>query len=222
MQVNFTYDKDKDIWCLLNKGKSSNNSQNPTKQYEQLIENYGENPTHESVAAFVDDYIAENKIDIPNRIEDFQKDWESVSGEFQKRAEAIFGASLPNDVVAYLTINSRCPYSIQDNLFYVSLQSTQARKTAMHELWHFYSWYGLGVDQEEKLGKQKYNDLKEALTVLLNIECKDLLPIYVIDTGYPQHQEIRQGITKYWEKDKNIRNLWNYLNELYDRQTAKS
>jgi hypothetical protein len=40
----------------------------------------------------------------------------------------------------------------------------------MHELWHFYTWYGLGVDQEERLGKEKYNDLKEALTVLINIE----------------------------------------------------
>jgi hypothetical protein len=81
----------------------------------------------------------------------------------------------------------------------------------MHELWHFYTWYGLGADQEEKIGKQKYNDLKEALTVLLNVECEDLLPEGVIDTGYPQHQEIREKILQYWEKEKNIKNLWNYL-----------
>lgn len=213
MQVNFTYNKDKDIWCLLNKGKSSNNSQNPTKQYEQLVAKYGENPTVENVADFIDEYIVENNIDIQKRTADFQKDWENVSSEFQKRAEVIFETSLPNSITAYLTINSRCPYSIQDNFFYVSLQPNQATRTVMHELWHFYTWYGLEANQEEKLGKQKYNDLKEALTILLNVECKDLLPEGVVDTGYPQHQEIRERILKYWEKDKNIKNLWNYLVE---------
>ncbi len=211
MQVNFTYDKSKDIWCLLNKGKSSNNSQNPTKQYEQLVDKYGENPTVENVADFIDEYITENNIDIQKRVAVFQKDWKNVSVDFQKRAEVIFGTSLPNNVTAYPTVNSRCPYSIPDNFFYVSLQSTQARRTVMHELWHFYTWYGLGTDQEEKLGKQKYNDLKEALTVLLNVEFRDLLPKSVTDTGYPQHQEIREKILEYWKKDRDIKNLWKYL-----------
>jgi len=211
MQINFTYDKDKDIWCLLNKGKSSNNSQNSTKQYDLLVQKYGENPTEELAAVFVDEYVAENKINISEYIKVFQNNWENISVEFQKRAEKIFGVKLPNDVTVYLTINSRCPYSIQDNFFYVSLQSYQATRTAMHELWHFYTWYGLGIDQEEKIGKQYYNDLKEALTVLLNIECKDLLPKDAIDTGYPQHQEIRQRILKYWENDKSIKNLWSHL-----------
>ncbi len=220
MQVNFTYNKDKDIWCLLNKGKSSNNSQNPTKQYEQLVAEFGNNPTEKDITTFVDKYISKNSIGISSRLADFQKDWESVSVEFQKRAETIFGITLPNDVIAYLTINSRCPYSIQDNFFYASVQSAQARRTVMHELWHFYTWYGLGAGQEEKLGKQKYNDLKEALTVLLNVECKDLLTEGMIDTGYPQHQEIREKIIAYWEKDRNIKNLWNYLVDQVSREDS--
>ena len=214
MKVNFTYIEDKDVWCLLNKGRSSNNSQNPTKQYGQLIDRYGDSPTADNTAAFVNEYIAENEIDVQKRVVEFQNDWEGISTEFQNRAESVFNISLPEDVMAYLTINSRCPYSIQDNFFYVSLQSTQFRKTTMHELWHFYTWYGLGIDQEEKLGRQKYNDLKEALTVLLNIECKDLLPEGVSDAGYPQHQEVRKEILKYWEKDRDIKNLWDYLTGL--------
>ncbi len=213
MKVNFTYDKEKDIWCLLNKGKSSNNSQNPTKQYEQLVGECGESPTSEMAAAFIDKYFTDNKIDVQEHIEKFQKDWDSISGVYQKRAETIFGATLPSDVTAYLTVNSRCPYNIENNYFYVSLQSLSIRKTAMHELWHFYTWYGLGADQEEKLGKQKYNDLKEALTVLLNVECKDLLPEGVIDGGYPQHKEIREKILENWVKDRNIATLWKSLME---------
>lgn len=211
MKVTFTYDKSKDIWCLLNKGKSSNNSQNPTKQYEQLVAKYGENPTEEQVGTFIGEYIARNDIGISKRIEDFQRDWESISAEFQRKAESIFGASLPDDVTAYLTVNSRCPYDIQNNYFYVSLTAPQPSRTVMHELWHFYTLYGLGTDQEEKIGKQKYNDLKESLTVLLNVECKDLLPEGVIDMGYTQHQDMRKKILEYWEKEKNIKDLWNYL-----------
>lgn len=140
MQINFTYDKDKDVLCLLNKGKSSNNSQNSTKQYGQLVERYGKNPTIKNVSDFIDEYIAKNGIDIQKQIVDFHKDWENISADFQKRAEAIFDVSLPNDVTAYLTVNSRCPYSIPDNFFYVSLQPTQTRRIVMHELWHFYTW----------------------------------------------------------------------------------
>lgn len=213
MKLQFQYNKEKDVWCLLNKGKSSSNSQTPTKQYELLIEKYGENPTVETASVFVDEYILESNMNISKSAEDFQKGWSNISSEFQKRAEAIFKTTLPHDITAYLTINSRCPYSIKDNFFYVSLQSKSARKTAMHELWHFYTWYGLGSDQEEKLGKQKYNEIKEALTVLLNVECKDLLPDGVIDSGYPQHQELRQKIVEFWKADKDINKLWTHFTE---------
>ena len=81
----------------------------------------------------------------------------------------------------------------------------------MHELWHFYTWYGLGTDQERKLGRQKYNDLKESLTVLLNVECNDLMPAGIQDNGYPQHQELRAMILDFWAHEKSIIKLWDYL-----------
>lgn len=211
MEVSFQYDKEKDIWCLLNKGKSSSNSQTATKPYEQLVAAYGDNLTPETTATFIEKYLLDNRIDLQRYIADYQKDWDSISAEYYKRAEAIFGVSLPNDIKAYLTVNTRCPYSIENNYFFVSVSASSIRKTAMHELWHFYTWYGLGVDQEQKLGKQKYNDLKEALTVLLNVECKELLPEGASDNGYPQHKEIRGKILEYWAKDRNITNLWNHL-----------
>jgi hypothetical protein len=216
MQIDFTYNKDKDVWCLLNKGKNSNNSQNATKQYRELIARYGENPTTESARLFVEQYLLENKIDVQSRVSDFQHDWDEISLKFNKRASVIFNITLPENITAYLTVNSRCPYNISENYFYVSMKSTQASKIAMHELWHFYTWYGLGVDQEEKLGKEKYNDLKEALTVLLNIECKDLMHEDASDEGYPQHQEIRAKITDYWKGDSDMNNLWQYLVKLED------
>ena len=66
----------------------------------------------------------------------------------------------------------------------------------MHELWHFYIWYKFGAEWTEKLGNQKYEDLKEALTVLLNAECNDLFPYGKEDAGYAQHKELREEIKK--------------------------
>lgn len=211
MKINFCYDKDKDVWCLFNKGIGSNNSQKPTKQYEQLTAMYGEDPSLEDAKSFVDLYIIKNEIDISRCVELFQHDWEQVQNEFQNRAEIIFNTVLPNDITTYLTINSRCPYSVEDNYFYVSMQSNNVRGIIMHELWHFYTWYGLGANQEETLGLQKYNDMKEALTVLLNVECRDLFTEDMTDIGYPQHQDLRKQILKYWEKDRDIKNLWDHI-----------
>ncbi len=67
------------------------------------------------------------------------------------------------------------------------------------------------MEWEQKLGAEKYNELKEALTVLLNVECRDLLPSGIIDRGYPQHQELRQRILELWSKDRNMDNLWQVL-----------
>ena len=52
MELNFQYSKEKDIWCILNKGKSSNNSQAPTKVYGLHVQSCGENPTAEDFSAF--------------------------------------------------------------------------------------------------------------------------------------------------------------------------
>lgn len=211
MKVIFDYSRDKDVWCLLNKGKSSNNNPNPTKVYELLTAKCGDSPTEENTSSFIDTYLIDIDVSIEAYIDKYMEEWSVVSDEYHKRAEAVFGVSLPQDVTAYLTINNRNPYSISENLFYVTIPRNTVRKTVMHELWHFYTWYGLGTDQEEILGKQKYNDLKEALTALLNIECADLLPEGISDEGYPQHQELRKSILNMWETEKDIKAIWNKL-----------
>lgn len=212
MKLTFAYDRNRDIWCVLNYGKTSMNSPTPTKQYQELINQYGKDVSESDTDAFIESYISVNKIDMDNLPDFLQKNWDSISSEYQKRAEEIFGVILPRNVAAYLTINERCPYSIQNDMFFVSTAyPNAAHKTAMHELWHFYTWYKYGIEWESKLGAQKYNEVKEALTVLLNVECKDLLPEGLTDKGYPQHQELRQRILELWSKDRNMDNLWNTL-----------
>lgn len=211
MKLTFAYDKERDIDCVLEYGKTSVNSLTQTKVYEELLARYGDNPSKEKTSQFADDYFEEKNIDINTCITTYQKHWDAIEDEYQKRAESIFGVALSDNITAYITINNRCPYNIDEHYFFVSVSGSPILKTAMHELWHFYTWYKYGVKWEAKLGRDKYNEIKEALTVLLNVECKDLLPEGVQDYGYMQHKELREKILKLWEDDKNMDRLWEKL-----------
>ena len=207
MKLIFKYDEEKDIYCLLKYGPSSKNSNVNTKLYTQLLNDYGENPTLSETLKFIQSYIRENNIDIDEYVLKYTNEWQMISQQYKERAEKIFNISIPPELTVFLSVNSRCPYNISENYFFVNVPSVSTNKTIMHELWHFYTWYKFGITEESKLGKQKYNDLKEALTVLLNVECLDLLDSGE-DTGYPQHKELRQKILSIWDEERDIEKLW--------------
>ncbi len=211
MSVIFTYDHSQDISCLLTYGKTSLNSPTLTKIYKELVAKRGENLSEEIASDFIHEYVSQHNIKVEELADEYSKDWNVIADIFQKRAEWIFQIALPKDITAYLTINDRFPYSIKNNYFFVSTSPYSMRLTVMHELWHFYTWYKFGVIWEQKIGKEAYNDIKEALTVVLNIVCKDLLPQDIQDEGYSQHQELRNKILEIWSTCQDIEALWEKL-----------
>jgi hypothetical protein len=211
MKIIFKYDENSDIDCLLDKGPGSNNQPSlQTRTYAELLKFTVDVKNIEKVREFVRKYIQEQGLDLPKKALELQEEWNKISNEFEKRAEKIFGVKVNDTISAYLTITGRFPYNLEQKLFFVSVLRNSANSIAMHELWHFYTWHKFGQEQMIKLGPQKYNDLKEALTVLLNLECADLMN-GEFDKGYTQHQELRKQITEYWLKNKNISGLWEYL-----------
>ena len=108
------------------------------------------------------------------------------------------------DIFAYLTTVGICPYdpdepSFMFSLFY-SLPSTL--QTCGHEIMHLYFHRFYWETITKKVGKDKTADLKEALTVLLNLEFKDLW--FAEDKGYEPHQTLRKFIEKEWKKKKDF------------------
>ena len=57
---------------------------------------------------------------------------------------------------------------------------------------------------DEGLSKLTYNDIKESLTELLNLEFSDLMN-GKRDEGYLQHQDMRAEIQKMWLVQKDIK-----------------
>ncbi len=205
MKVHFLYDEEKDIDCLLSKGPGSHNQPNSkTKTFEALVSEVSDLNNREEVREFVRNFLARNQINLKKNIDSVQHNWNQIHSEFEKRAEKVFGVKLNETVSVYLTVTGRYPYSFDDTYFYVSATRDNVNKTVMHELWHFYTL--------EKFGKDLDNDSKEALTVLLNVECSDLLA-GELDVGYPQHQGLREKILELWTGRPDINNVWNEVTQ---------
>ncbi len=209
MKINFIYNQDKDIDCLLSKGPGSTNQPGSmTKPYESLLLFTSDINNKENVREFVRKYIRENNIDIEKNKNEIENNWNLISGEFNRRAEEIFGIIIEDEVNAYLTITGRHPYNVGNKYFYVSAEKKNVNKNIMHELWHFYTWYRFG--DFNKVDPVRYNDAKESLTAILNIVFRDLMD-GGYDKGYSQHQNLRNIAIDTWDKTKDIGVVWNEL-----------
>jgi hypothetical protein len=144
-------------------------------------------------------------------LESFNKAWKKIEKEYFKRLKKIMGESFcSKQVIVYLTTSPRCPYdpNKKNPYFYILFFSAipRALATAGHELMHlqFHNmkyWHSV----EEKIGYNKTHDLKEALTVLLNLEFRDLW--IAPDHGYPNHVKLRKYMENEWKKKKSFDEL---------------
>lgn len=136
--------------------------------------------------------------------------WKLIEEEFFKRIEKITSRKFPPDeFTVYLTTIFRCPYDYKEKWFMISFLQHPlfCAKIIAHELMHFhfihYNWESI----EKQIGENKTNDLKEALTVLLNLEFRDLF--FFEDRGYKGHKRLREFIIKTWKKERNYDKLLN-------------
>lgn len=155
-------------------------------------------------------YIHRNPIS-DEIVESVNSAWRKIGKEYFGRMEEIVGDPFPlKGVSAYLTTAMRFPYNYNKRtpFFFVPYFSgiPYVMQTSGHELMHIYlhnnGWW---EKVEKELGNKKTHDLKEAMTVLLNLEFKDLW--IVEDKGYPNHMGLRKFIEREWKKKKDFDEL---------------
>ena len=204
MKIAFSYNIDKDIENIIN-GTRAVNSKKPTKFQNLFTEKYGENLEKENIKTFIKEQDKINGFDANKEIVAIEERWKIAETIFIERVEKIFGISYPTSIITvYLTHNERCTYNIEENYFFVKIGSEFSNNTVMHELLHFYTWHAFGKKLlDDGLSKLAYNDVKESLTEILNLEFSGLMG-GKLDGGYPQHQEMRQKIRNLWRDKKSI------------------
>ncbi|MDO8590138.1 MAG: hypothetical protein Q7R69_02600 [bacterium] len=209
MRVEFAYDLDKDVENFAKTLNSVNNKEH-TAFHRLYIEKRGQDFKPDLVKKFIKEHTI--NIDIPAVIAEIENNWLPIHEKFIERAEKIFGIKYPLEkITAYLTTNNRCSYNTKENYFFVYLKNKSSNRTIMHEIFHFYTWhlfYKKLFDQG--VSKEKYNDIKESLTELLNLEFSDLLD-GAVDYGYQRHQEMRAKVRDMWNSDKNLHKIINVL-----------
>jgi len=109
----------------------------------------------------------------------------------------------------YFTTGLMCPYNEKENWFMVSMwHSIPASITTIcHEVMHLQFLHHYKKYLEKKgLKNEQIEDLKEALTFLLNENGFNEI-ILCSDNGYPEHQKLRKKLGKIWQKEKNFSNF---------------
>lgn len=213
-QLQFEYSIEKDVENFLRATESKNNT-NYTDLAQQYVRKHSESFNPESVKGFLLSYQKENGLEPKEMKNEMSEQWGEIEDEYVSRTGIIFGISYPVEkVVAYLTTESRCTYNIENRYFFVSMQyPDHSNHICMHELFHFYTWKRFRerlIEVEGFKRKGQYNDIKESLTELLNIEYSDLLGD-ISDKGYPQHQELRGVVREVWKETGSIEKVINVL-----------
>ncbi|MBU2503739.1 MAG: hypothetical protein KJ879_01665 [Nanoarchaeota archaeon] len=141
---------------------------------------------------------------------DAKKSWEENEQNYLKRLEKITGKKFPfNKITVYLTTILICSYNVEEKWFHTSFlnQPLLSTHVCAHELMHFHFHFHYEKWIKEEIGEKKKEDLKEALTVLLNLEFGDMFFISFRDGGFPGHEKLREFITKRWKDHKNFDKL---------------
>ena len=132
-------------------------------------------------------FIQENILTKAKKYKDLsanlEKTWKLKQIETLSKLESVYGNPVPfNKLTVYLTSIPICPYSFKEGwiMVFANAPIDEQISTIRHELNHFMFYYYF-PQMKKSLGINKYESLKEALTVFTNPE----------EVGYPAQRKLR-------------------------------
>jgi len=145
----------------------------------------------------------ENKKFMDAVMEVAEKRWVAVEDEYLGRLSEMLDvprSDFWDDYRAYFTFAVRSPFD-QNAFMFSGFQ--KFIDSAAHEVMHieFLKAY-YDYSEERGLSEDQIGHLKEALTVLLNIDMSDILT--KPDEGYTNHQELRQQISRLYVQNGGV------------------
>ncbi|MFH1661698.1 MAG: hypothetical protein ABIA02_01210 [Candidatus Falkowbacteria bacterium] len=139
------------------------------------------------------------KRNLKKKAEELQKGFSERQKELFKTMERITMRKIyRNNFICFLTTFPRFPYDYNKGYVWISSKRELDYHFSifLHELLHFQYFAYYGEKAWDELGQEKYEYLKEAMTVILNEECKHITKTK--DEGYEIHKELRDELLKIW------------------------
>ena len=150
-------------------------------------------------------YIKEN---IKNKHNNLKKVFLKSGPAVFNRMRKLTGRKIyKNFFTCYVTTFPRAPYDFDKGFVWIPViwpQETYVR-TFVHELLHFQTYAYWEKFCLKHITKEQFEELKEALTVILNESFIDL--IAWPDKGYERHQRLRKKLFAFWKTNKNFDEL---------------
>jgi len=139
--------------------------------------------------------------------------WAQKEEEIFKRITLITKKPIwPPKIVCYYTTFPRGMYRIKKHFAWMQLDPKAFYtkeifcSAILHEIFHFqFHKYFWEYCKTLGMNKIEINNVKEAVTFLLNKEFLDLIPFK--DRGYKIHSNFRKDLSKIWHQEKNFRKL---------------
>ncbi len=213
VNIHYRFDKEKDLKIWLEFVRDPIVNGRDTSKYlskeEQEILKMPKNKQKEFIRKHIDQYYTKEYKD--SFLIDTKQKINKPKEEIIKRLEKIHDKKIPvNDIVVYYNTYNICPYFYNKTKkasgFYVSrfvMDINHEINVFIHETMHvFFHCYFWSYCVKKGLNKEQINDIKEAVSVIINHEFKDIISNE--DIGYPNHKKLRKIIEKEWIKEKNF------------------
>jgi len=205
--VTFKFDKEKDLWN--NWDKSNNVSLVGEYQIPDSIKKICEGKSLEEAKPELTKALKKihSSSLIKLQIKSVEKAWSKIEKEYFHRMDRIMKHKYEKDCTAYLTTCRYSPYYTNGDWFMFGFfySIPAALLTCGHEIMHFYFHKFYWDDVKKEIGEEKTWHLKEALTVILNLEFRDLW--FARDESKKGHEELRKFISEEWKKEKDFDKL---------------
>lgn len=216
-KINFNYNLKKDAWSWVLIAKSKNlwglNWRDQVAQISDELLKKIQGSSFSRAQKIVEERIKKdsgrghkNKV-MYSEMQALEKSWRIVEKEYFTALSKITQRPIfADEFGCYFTTGFMCPYDEKKNWFMVSMWHSIpfSITTICHEIMHlqFLHYYKKYL-QKMGLKKEQIEDLKEALTFLLN-EKQFSSIILSNDNGYPEHQKLRKRLQKIWTEEKDF------------------
>jgi len=162
---------------------------------------------------------------IKEELKALENSWRKIEPKFFKRLEKIIQKPIFNKTFGcYLTSGFMCPYNESENWFMVSMWHSIpfSVTTICHEIFHLQFLHYYKKYCRRSLSEEQTEELKEALTFILNTDFDDL--ILSRDNGYPEHQKLRAKLQNIWleNKEKSFQDFLDKAIKIVKKSQTKS
>lgn len=161
----------------------------PEKFKKDLSQCKDEKKARKVVRKFLNKDLAAKEKKLKLIASNLEKAWSEKDDELIEKLEKVYGKKLPfKNITVYLTSLPICPYNFKKKWLMVFAYApiTSKLRIIVHELNYFMFLHYYG-DLEKEIGKEKSEDLKEALTIFTDPENKK---------GYPAQKELREWLKR--------------------------